>query len=257
MKSIMNREQSMTESEFRANLDRLVSGDLSDHSRKSLLQYLELNPQRWRDCSLAFLEAQLWSESLRLENAITVSVSPEPVAIIDANASSVALMPNKRAPGTFATTQPAPRAWMSLITAALVLVAFISGWLVEKSVQVVSMENAFPVTHGLDEALVPIDNPNDDDSTESSNSKIVWATRELPKSGNLPGARLQIPLDLTQSQREEPEINISNYQRQLLARRGIELATRRQFINASLPDGTTVAVPVDQIVVKRINNEVN
>src|SRR5262245_37907733 len=41
-------------------IDRLVAGDLHDSERRNLLVWLDEDPDRWRACALAFLEAQSW-----------------------------------------------------------------------------------------------------------------------------------------------------------------------------------------------------
>jgi hypothetical protein len=45
-------------------LDRLVDGELEEVDRRDLLQRLEAEPDGWRRCALAFLEAQSWREAL-------------------------------------------------------------------------------------------------------------------------------------------------------------------------------------------------
>jgi hypothetical protein len=42
--------------------DRLVDGELSEADRRTLLLQLEHEPEGWRRCALAFLEAQCWKE---------------------------------------------------------------------------------------------------------------------------------------------------------------------------------------------------
>jgi hypothetical protein len=42
--------------------DRLVDGELSESERKQLLRSLDQEPDGWRRCALAFLEAQTWRE---------------------------------------------------------------------------------------------------------------------------------------------------------------------------------------------------
>src|SRR5271167_4761222 len=44
--------------------DRLVDGELSEADRRSLLVQLEHQPDGWRHCALAFLEAQCWKAEL-------------------------------------------------------------------------------------------------------------------------------------------------------------------------------------------------
>ena len=48
-------------------LDRLVSGDLPEPDRRSLLAWLDEEPTRWRVCALAFLEAQVWEQAATWE----------------------------------------------------------------------------------------------------------------------------------------------------------------------------------------------
>jgi anti-sigma factor RsiW len=45
-------------------VDRLVDGELPDRERSALLRRLETEPNGWRHCALAFLEAQSWREAL-------------------------------------------------------------------------------------------------------------------------------------------------------------------------------------------------
>jgi hypothetical protein len=46
-------------------LDRLVDGELSDHERRELLLRLGTEPDGWRRCAVAFLEAQSWRATFR------------------------------------------------------------------------------------------------------------------------------------------------------------------------------------------------
>jgi len=45
-------------------LDRLVDGELAEGERREVLRTLERQPDGWRQCALAFLEAQSWGEAL-------------------------------------------------------------------------------------------------------------------------------------------------------------------------------------------------
>jgi hypothetical protein len=47
-------------------LDRLVDGELNDDDRRETLLRLEREPEGWRLCALAFLEAQCWKQELGL-----------------------------------------------------------------------------------------------------------------------------------------------------------------------------------------------
>jgi hypothetical protein len=45
-------------------LDRLVDGELAETERRDVLQTLDRQPDGWRHCALAFLEAQTWGQTL-------------------------------------------------------------------------------------------------------------------------------------------------------------------------------------------------
>lgn len=45
-------------------LDKLVDGELDDAQRRKLLTELDTQPDGWRRCALAFLEAQAWKATL-------------------------------------------------------------------------------------------------------------------------------------------------------------------------------------------------
>ena len=46
-------------------LDMLVDGELGDGERRELLSRLEVEPDGWRRCALAFLEAQTWRQAMQ------------------------------------------------------------------------------------------------------------------------------------------------------------------------------------------------
>lgn len=59
-------EKQSSEFAFEADeIDRLVDGELDSPDRNRLLQRFEEEPAGWRQCALAFLESQLWSEDLQ------------------------------------------------------------------------------------------------------------------------------------------------------------------------------------------------
>ncbi len=48
-----------------AQLDLLVDGELGDEERRELLSRFDTEPDGWRRCALAFLEAQTWRQAMR------------------------------------------------------------------------------------------------------------------------------------------------------------------------------------------------
>jgi hypothetical protein len=60
------KDENMNQANPEAQLDRLVDGELSEDDRRSLLLQLDHEPEGWRRCALAFLEAQCWKQELGL-----------------------------------------------------------------------------------------------------------------------------------------------------------------------------------------------
>ena len=65
--------------------DLLVDGELSEGDRRSLLLQLEHEPDGWRRCALAFLEAQCWKAELgqMAHSATSELVRAEPVPQVE------------------------------------------------------------------------------------------------------------------------------------------------------------------------------
>jgi hypothetical protein len=60
-------------------IDQLVDGELPDAERRELLRRLEGEPDGWRRCALAFLEAQCWRDAFR-PPAVAAHERPRPLA---------------------------------------------------------------------------------------------------------------------------------------------------------------------------------
>jgi hypothetical protein len=52
-------------SHFREQIDLLVDGELEESQRRALLLNLDATPGGWKQCAIAFLEAQMFKQSLR------------------------------------------------------------------------------------------------------------------------------------------------------------------------------------------------
>jgi hypothetical protein len=63
------------------SLDRLVDGSLPEAERRKLLLQLESEPEGWRRCALAFLEAQTWREAFAPLAAAASAAAPANLAI--------------------------------------------------------------------------------------------------------------------------------------------------------------------------------
>lgn len=104
--------QSFTPEEEARLLDRLVDGELDEDARRRLLLHFEGQPDRWRQCALAFLETQAWDEAL--PEALS---EPSPSATTDGDAPETRLATRP--------VQPPRKPWMSwMAMAASFLLAF-------------------------------------------------------------------------------------------------------------------------------------
>ena len=77
----------MNPTEPESQVDRLVDGELNDSDRRELLLQFEREPEGWRRCALAFLEAQCWKQELGLMARSTDAAAVVSPASIPAPAS--------------------------------------------------------------------------------------------------------------------------------------------------------------------------
>lgn len=69
--------------DHRQQLDRLVDGELSGDEYRSLLETLDEEPDGWRRCAMAFLEAQAWKQEfgeLQFGSHLTCHEVPDEVS---------------------------------------------------------------------------------------------------------------------------------------------------------------------------------
>lgn len=70
-------------------LDLLVDGELSESQQKELLSSLDQEPDGWRQCALAFLEAQCWKKELKsIRQPIATNSHPTSQPAIQTNTST-------------------------------------------------------------------------------------------------------------------------------------------------------------------------
>jgi hypothetical protein len=222
-----------------AMIDRLVDGELSGDERRELLTSLDAQPDGWRRCALAFLEAQTWRSDMRRIIA--------PAAVAPANTSTSAVATH--------VPQSSRRyggAWLAV--AAALLVAFGLGRQLGvgeraelNQAQLAGVEEAVPTPRAnVDEAELP---------TGDAVTLVVNDHRGVPQRVSVPlveGRRLGAHFSDT------PHWSSPELERRLDAQ-GLNLAAHRRYApmyfeqqNQKIP----FIVPVDDAVVTPVNRPV-
>jgi hypothetical protein len=234
------------------DLDRIVDGELSPAELHKALDRLALEPDGWKRCALAFLEAQCWRESVREIEGPTPTAMDAP--------------PRSRAPSPRRSSRH-PLGWRRVAMAAgIAALSFTLGWSAHPDRSPRRGSGASP-------ALTTVSHPPHIDVAE---------TGDLPDSIEHPSAPMRddrLPSDLTppvvtvgrlrldpsgsgtavpilagpaideQWVRNQPS-PFTEHQEALLEQNGFQVDRRRRLLSTTLPDGRRVTVPVDQVQVR-------
>ena len=120
-------------------IDRLVDGELPDRERSALLRRLETEPDGWRHCALAFLEAQSWREALA---PVTAAAPAELLVRVDQR-------------------RQLPKRWhyAARLTglAASLLLTFVLGWILHGSPASITGDDQLPAQAINDRPALPVE----------------------------------------------------------------------------------------------------
>lgn len=229
----------MIDADLDLTIDRIVDGGLSPAQLREATARLDAEPDAWKRCALAFLEAQCWTDALR-EPSRPPAVLPIPIA------------PPRRS-----------RRFRPALAASAALVAFAMGWLIgarpdrddEQPIgppPVVQSE-----THDEPaEAVAKVDEP-EPPRPEPSEIREVGRFRFATGSSESPTADVPIlagpGLD-PQWLMNQP-MPVSDRERTELERQGYALDQERKLVAMPLADGRQVVVPVDQVSIRYVGTE--
>lgn len=244
------------ESDKQRLLDLLVDGELNEAQRREVLSWCEREPDGWRRCALAFLDAQSWRGVLgQITGERPAAVSRQ---IGDPQRSDDPLCAAPRA-GAAVVERPKaapPRSWFTpaLALAASVLVAFALG-LWARGGWPAGDRNMLPLDerHALSRVANDGDSPSDALAAGRPEQGPTGKVRLVV--GGPAGAADEIQLPVVEAQSlgddwldGQPAMPLDV--QQALERLGHRVRQKRQLVPFSLDDGRRVMVPVDQIEVQ-------
>lgn len=199
--------------------DRLVDGELSPGERRRLLTSLDDRPGGWRQCALAFLEAQSWREEFG------------DLAGDAATAADVRRLAEPR-------PESRRRAIAWLATAASLLVAFTLG-LAYGGISAPPHSTAAPDLLNSMASATPAD-----DQIDSEDVVVLWVRDEMGRSQSL-----RVPLvDAAAVDRRlgmQFQSGVSADVREQLLERGYQVESNRRYAPLWLEDGRPLVLPVE------------
>ena len=228
-----------------AQLDLLVDGELNDAQRREVLSRLDTEPDGWRRCALAFLEAQSWREGMR------AVASQSAVA-------AAAIAPNSR---------PARRRLRTILAmAACFLLAFGLGLTIDDFAgRRVPSKSTIPATAQLVDVPVPAKTPAVEPFAAPSPEAAPEATvpyryvsipAEDPVSGKTESVRLPVvPQEyLGEGWPYRLPAVLPDRVVQRLRQRGHDVVQQRRLVPFQAADGSRVVFPVDEVELLPVGN---
>ena len=217
-------------------LDLLVDGELSEADRRALLLQLEHEPDGWRRCALAFLEAQCWKAEL---GQMAHNAAPE-------CGRTTAAPPAKSA----APQDGQRQSWRQFVATTLAIAAsflltlvVVRGWSggslhSPDSTVVKSATEEFPLAN-RDASPAPVAAPAAD----------AWETVTLARDGQ--PETFRVPA-LRRDTLDENLLNnvpdaISPELQQAFEQSGHRVVQQREIVPVEMKDGRRLVVPVDHV----------
>jgi hypothetical protein len=244
-------------------IDRIVDGELTPAELRAAIGRLDSEPDGWKRCALAFLEAQCWRESFRALGQSTPST-------IERRSLSL--------PPAIPSRGGRRRSWLhGSLAAGIAAASFAMGWVGHESRTWSSRARTPIVSAGANP------NPLEDRSQSGSLDRpevdhhepaalAEWQAREkqsLPTMTEVVRSvgRVRIGADSTGAEvpilagpgiteqwlRNQPP-PLSEHREVALQRQGYQVDQRRQLITTILADGRRVTVPIDQVQIRYTGN---
>jgi hypothetical protein len=219
--------------------DRLVDGELSDTERRELLESLDAQPNGWRRCALAFLEAQSWGKELKRVLHSPTTNSRESKDSVSADILVARPVNNQR----FSAMAAAGR-WLAI--AAGLLLAFTLGIAQRPGGVPLAGKTAGPNVDAPGRIVTltqpPADNP--DDANTDQDALTLWVRDDAGQT-----RPLRVPLvDAGALDRQfgtQFQSSVPGAVRDQLQNRGYQVESKRRYAPLWLENGRPMMVPVE------------
>jgi len=224
-------------------LDRLVDGELAGEEYRDVVARLELEPDGWRRCALAFLEAQAWGRDI-----VAPAREVRPAKIT----------PSEAKPAAASDTN-----WSALLLAmaASFLLAFGLGWGIGGRGGDANPGGP-PTTANIAElpAVKPVAKPPDDPIDPPGERPTPVAHRQEPNQGEI--TLLLEDAAGKQSEMQLPVVEVNSADdiarslttsalpariREAIERSGHRVVRQQQVIPVQLQDGRQLMMPVEEV----------
>jgi hypothetical protein len=237
-------------------VDRIVDGELTPAELRAAIDCLDREPDGWKRCALAFLEAQCWRESFRaMGQSAALSVESRSLSV------------TKAIPSPKRNRRP----WLNVsIAAGLVAASFAMGW-VGHGARSLSRDARTPIvraganakplgsdlqSESLNQTVVDHHEPTREKHTLPTVKEVVRSVGRVHIGNESTGADVPIlagPGITEQWLRDQPP-PLNQHREVALQRQGYQVDQRRRLIKTTLADGRRVTVPIDQVQIRYTGN---
>jgi hypothetical protein len=230
-------------------IDRLVDGELSAGEERSLLAVLEFQPDGWRRCALAFLEAR----ALKAELAAVTHGDSEPL-----NGKPVKLLlPADNKAGAPATAPVARRSWSAALSIATSIgLAFFLGIVAHRHWNGALHNQLSVITDEHGAARDPASRGTDTNAVSGSDLAAAQSTITMSLVDNRGDIERQLEIPVVETDSFDPRwlqgppSAIPQKLADALRRNGHIVEEQRLFVPVRLDDGRQAIIPFDQAEVR-------
>lgn len=212
-------------------LDLLVDGEMSEADRRALLLQLEHEPDGWRRCALAFLEAQCWKTELG-------QIAPRAVRVLSP--------PEAARPEP--SSSPSTKRWRQNWRQYAATVLTISASFLLALVVGMGLSGNLPHTPGSSDLL-----PTVADFPKSQSNGLEMVTLSVGNSSDGHDQTVCVPAQrreaLDQDLWQQIPDAIPPEMQQAFQQSGYRAVQQREIVPVPMKDGRCLVVPVDRVQV--------